>query len=48
MDSHSSVRRCLLGSVTRFCILLGRHKANDVILSHMITYLNDKDWMLRW
>ena len=46
-DLDSSVRRAMLTSVTRLCIFFGRQKANDVILSHLNTYLNDKDWMLR-
>jgi phosphoinositide-3-kinase regulatory subunit 4 len=29
-------------------VFFGRQKANDVLLSHMITFLNDKqDWHLR-
>ncbi|KAF8435557.1 hypothetical protein BGX38DRAFT_1274971 [Terfezia claveryi] len=46
-DPDSSVRRAILTSVTRLCVFFGRQKANDVILSHLNTYLNDKDWMLR-
>ncbi|KAI5806711.1 hypothetical protein DFH27DRAFT_498379 [Peziza echinospora] len=46
-DSDSSVRRAILASVTRLCVFFGRQKANDVILSHLNTYLNDRDWMLR-
>lgn len=34
--------------ITRLCVFFGRQKANDVLLSHMITFLNDKnDWHLR-
>ncbi|KAI9246797.1 armadillo-type protein, partial [Helicostylum pulchrum] len=47
IDSESSVKRALLTNITGLCIFFGRQKANDVLLSHMITYLNDKDWMLR-
>lgn len=46
-DSNPSVRRAFLGSVTSLCIFFGSSRANDVILSHLNTYLNDKDWMLK-
>ncbi|KAI8997088.1 armadillo-type protein [Pilobolus umbonatus] len=47
IDSESSVKRALLENITCLCVFFGRQKANDILLSHMITYLNDKDWMLR-
>ncbi|KAI8066486.1 hypothetical protein BC940DRAFT_368091 [Gongronella butleri] len=47
IDSDSVVKRTLLTNITCLCVFFGRQKANDVLLSHMITYLNDKDWMLR-
>ncbi|EIE85776.1 hypothetical protein RO3G_10486 [Rhizopus delemar RA 99-880] len=47
IDKSSSVKRALLTNITSLCVFFGRQKANDVLLSHMITYLNDKDWMLR-
>ncbi|ORZ03447.1 hypothetical protein BCR43DRAFT_483381 [Syncephalastrum racemosum] len=47
IDPESSVKRALLTNITCLCVFFGRQKANDVLLSHMITYLNDKDWMLR-
>lgn len=46
-DPEPSVRRALLGSVSRLCIFFGSAKASDVILTHLNTYLNDKDWILR-
>lgn len=46
-DPEPSVRRALLGSVSRLCIFFGSAKASDVILTHLNTYLNDKDWLLR-
>lgn len=48
-DPDSMVRHCLLrNSVMKLCTFFGRSKCNDVILSHMITFLNDKqDWQLR-
>ncbi|CAG8444654.1 3441_t:CDS:10 [Ambispora leptoticha] len=47
IDSESAVKRALLENITSLCIFFGRQKANDVLLSHMITYLNDRDWMLK-
>ena len=46
-DNAPSVRRAFLGSVSSLCVFFGSAKANDVILSHLNTYLNDKDWMLK-
>ena len=47
MDPSPIVKRALLHNISALCIFLGRQKTNDVILSHMITYLNDRDWLLR-
>ncbi|XP_077453778.1 phosphoinositide 3-kinase regulatory subunit 4 [Stigmatopora argus] len=48
-DSENVVKRSLMeNGITRLCVFFGRQKANDVLLSHMITFLNDKnDWHLR-
>ncbi|KAF2395630.1 phosphoinositide 3-kinase regulatory subunit 4 [Trichodelitschia bisporula] len=46
-DSDSAVRRAFLGSVSTLCVFFGTAKASDVILSHLNTYLNDRDWMLK-
>ena len=46
-DSDASVRRAFLGSVSSLCVFFGSSKANDVVLSHLNTYLNDKDWILK-
>ncbi|KAG8527592.1 uncharacterized protein KY384_007745 [Bacidia gigantensis] len=46
-DKNASVRRALLRSVARLCVFFGSSRANDVILSHLNTYLNDKDWILK-
>eukprot|EP00058_Branchiostoma_floridae_P025412 XP_002610902.1 hypothetical protein BRAFLDRAFT_115340 [Branchiostoma floridae] len=48
-DSENAVKQTLLeNGITRLCVFFGRQKANDVLLSHMITFLNDKnDWHLR-
>lgn len=47
VDSSSVVKRAVLHNISSLCIFLGRQKTNDVLLSHMITYLNDRDWLLR-
>ncbi|KAK5274507.1 Serine/threonine-protein kinase [Exophiala xenobiotica] len=46
-DPDPSVRRALLGSVSRLCVFFGSPRASDVILPYLNTYLNDKDWILR-
>jgi phosphoinositide-3-kinase regulatory subunit 4 len=48
MDPSSVVKRAVLHNISPLCIFLGRQKTNDVLLSHMITYLNDRDWLLRY
>ncbi|XP_049286740.1 phosphoinositide 3-kinase regulatory subunit 4 [Anopheles funestus] len=43
-DPQSAVKQTLMTSgITQLCVFFGRQKANDVILSHMITFLNDKE-----
>ncbi|KAL3861428.1 hypothetical protein ACJMK2_007462 [Sinanodonta woodiana] len=48
-DSDNAVKQTLMtNGITRLCVFFGRQKANDILLSHMITFLNDKDdWYLR-
>ena len=46
-DTDANVRRAFLSSVSSLCVFFGTAKANDVILSHLNTYLNDKDWKLK-
>ncbi|SPC61050.1 related to VPS15 - ser/thr protein kinase [Ustilago sp. UG-2017b] len=46
-DPSASVKRALLGSIAPLCRFFGMAKTNDVMLSHMITYLNDRNWLLR-
>ncbi|KAJ8472505.1 hypothetical protein ONZ45_g16629 [Pleurotus djamor] len=48
MDPSSVVKRAVLHNISPLCVFLGRQKTNDVLLSHMITYLNDRDWLLRY
>jgi len=47
-DPSSVVKRATLLHISNLCVFFGRQITNDVLLSHMITYLNDRDWMLRW
>ena len=42
-DADNAVKRTLLvRGFSRLCAFFGQHKANDLLLSHMITFLNDK------
>ena len=47
-DRSSIVKRAVLHNTSSLCIFFRRQKTNDVLLSHMITYLNDRDWLLRY
>lgn len=48
-DPNNNVRRTILTSnISKLCLFFGREKTNEVILSHIITFLNDKsDFRLR-
>lgn len=46
-DTDASVRRAFLGSVSSLCVFFGNFRTNEVILSHLNTYLNDPDWILK-
>lgn len=46
-DSEIHVKLALLSDVLPLCQFFGREKTNDIILSHLITYLNDKDTTLK-
>jgi phosphoinositide-3-kinase, regulatory subunit 4 len=46
-DTDPAVRRAFLGSVSTLCVFFGSTKASDVILSHLNTYLNERDWQLK-
>ncbi|XP_039281879.1 phosphoinositide 3-kinase regulatory subunit 4 isoform X2 [Nilaparvata lugens] len=42
-DPHNIVKQTLIqNGITKLCVFFGKQKANDVLLSHMITFLNDK------
>ncbi|CAH1967764.1 unnamed protein product [Acanthoscelides obtectus] len=43
-DTQPIVKQTLLeNGITKLCVFFGKTKANDVLLSHMITFLNDKE-----
>uniref|UniRef100_A0A914VQF4 non-specific serine/threonine protein kinase n=1 Tax=Plectus sambesii TaxID=2011161 RepID=A0A914VQF4_9BILA len=49
-DADNNVRRAVVAQdgLRKLCEFFGKQKASDVLLSHMITFLNDKvDWRLR-
>ena len=46
-DTDSAVKRAFLGSVPELCMFFGTAASNDIILSHLNTYLNDRNWMLK-
>jgi phosphoinositide-3-kinase regulatory subunit 4 len=46
-DSDSAVKRAFLGSVPDLCMFFGTADSNDIILSHLNTYLNNRNWMLK-
>ncbi|VEU23630.1 DEKNAAC105066 [Brettanomyces naardenensis] len=47
MTDHVFVRIALLSNILPLCTFFGKEKTNDVIVSHLITYLNDKDPQLK-
>lgn len=46
-DADPYVRRSFLSSVPELCLFFGTAESNDIILTHLNTYLNDRDWMLK-
>ncbi|KAI0342433.1 ARM repeat-containing protein [Trametopsis cervina] len=48
VDPSPTVKRAILHNISSLCVFLGRQRTNDVLLSHMITYLNDRDWLIRY
>ena len=46
-DPNVWVKVSLLDNVLSLCKFLGKEKTNDIILSHLITYLNDRNPALR-
>ncbi len=46
-DESRSVREAILVTMPPLALFFGRQITNDILLSHMITFLNDADWRLR-
>lgn len=46
-DADPYVRRAFLSSVPELCLFFGTAESNDIILTHLNTYLNDRDWTLK-
>lgn len=47
VDTSSHVKRAMLSSISELCLFFGRLKSSETVLSHIMTYLNDRDWLLR-
>lgn len=47
VDPSSQVKRAFIASIADLCLFFGRQKSNETVLSHIMTYLNDRDWLLR-
>ncbi|KAI9167183.1 putative serine/threonine-protein kinase VPS15 [Paramyrothecium foliicola] len=45
-DPDAHVRRAFLASVPELCMFFQEH-SNDILLTHLNTYLNDRDWTLK-
>lgn len=45
-DPDVHVRRAFLASVPELCMFFQEH-SNDILLTHLLTYLNDRDWTLK-
>lgn len=46
-DNSVSVKISLLNNILPLCNFFGKERTNDIILSHLITYLNDRNYLLR-
>lgn len=47
VDSSSDVKRNVLADISDLCLFFGRQRSSETVLSHIMTYLNDRDWQLR-
>ncbi|KAL7418880.1 Serine/threonine-protein kinase [Cryptotrichosporon argae] len=47
VDPASDVKRAMIDSIADLCLFFGRQKASETVLSHIMTYLNDRDPLLR-
>lgn len=46
-DPSVQVKRGTLSNIADLCLFFGRQKSSETVLSHLVTYLNDRDWTLR-
>lgn len=46
-DNSVPVKISLLKNILPLCKFFGKERTNDIILSHLITYLNDRNYLLR-
>lgn len=46
-DSNAGIRICLVNNILPLCQFFGVDRTNDIILPHLITYLNDPNYQLR-
>lgn len=49
MQPQSRVKQALLPSLTQLCLFLGQAQATELLLPHLMTFLNgpSDDWLLR-
>ncbi|CAK9779867.1 ARM repeat-containing protein [Cutaneotrichosporon oleaginosum] len=47
VDNSSNVKRSVLADISDLCLFFGRQRSSETVLSHIMTYLNDRDWQLR-
>ncbi|BEJ10919.1 hypothetical protein CspHIS471_0103410 [Cutaneotrichosporon sp. HIS471] len=47
VDNSSNVKRNVLADIADLCLFFGRQRSSETVLSHIMTYLNDRDWQLR-
>lgn len=47
-DPSVQVKRATLSNIADLCLFFGRQKSSETVLSHLVTYLNDRDWTLRY
>ena len=49
LSSHTSlIKRVLLLDIARLCTFFGQESTVDLLLTQLLTYLNDQDWELRY
>ena len=46
-EASSLAKHVLISDLPRLCVFFGREQTRDVLMPHLITFLNDSDWGLR-